>query len=161
MKLLDNGAVLMTQREVDDLLEYSTSLPTGTTPGKAWKKRVPPWAPKAKAEWRRGSYGKPYPEGHKYHGEIPIGWRSIRIEGREPFFPVDVRVPPPPMRGRMVAYVPPAPPPPDLPDGLWERSDGRLMYECIGCGRATELLVEADEFDPDVAYCGGSPRCLP
>ena len=30
MKLLVNGAVLLTKREFDDLLEYSSSLPTGT-----------------------------------------------------------------------------------------------------------------------------------
>lgn len=70
-------------------------------------------------------------------------------------------VPPPPMRGRITAVVwPPAPPPPELPEGLWERA-GRLFYTCLACERATELHCEPEEFDPDQAYCGGSPRCLP
>ena len=70
-------------------------------------------------------------------------------------------VPPAPMRGRMVAWVPPAPPEPELPEGVWRRADGRLMFECLSCQHAVELHCEPDEFDPAVAYCGGSPRCLP
>jgi len=31
---------LLTQKEFDDLLEYSTSIPTGTTIGKRWKRRI-------------------------------------------------------------------------------------------------------------------------
>lgn len=93
MKLLVNDAVLLTQREFRDLLEYSTTLPTGTTPGKVWKRRSPWWARSADADWWRGSYGKPYPEGHQFHGQIPIGWRRIRVEGTPPRWPADVRVP--------------------------------------------------------------------
>jgi hypothetical protein len=29
----------LTQRELDSMLEYSSSYPTGTTPGKRWKRR--------------------------------------------------------------------------------------------------------------------------
>lgn len=66
-------------------------------------------------------------------------------------------VPAPFLRGRPIAYVPP---PPELPEGLFERG-GRLFYDCLACGNATELDCDLDEFDPAVAYCGGSPRCLP
>lgn len=71
-------------------------------------------------------------------------------------------VPPAPMRGRIttVPIAPPAPPPVELPDGVWER-DGRLFYTCLSCERATELHCDLEEFDPAQAYCGGSPRCLP
>ncbi|MGY2732352.1 hypothetical protein [Sphingomonas sp. UYP23] len=92
---------VLTQREFDDLPEYSLSLPTGTTPGKAWKRRIPWNAPKDRAEWLRGTYGKPYPEGHEHFGSIPIGWCRIQILGRPAFFPTDVRVPAPAMRGRI------------------------------------------------------------
>lgn len=96
-------------------------------------------------------------------------------------------VPPPPMRGRITVWVPPVTcgycdgtgdvhridgewlgycpvcprPKPDLPEGVWQRADGTLMFECLGCDRAVELLVDPTEFDPAVAYCGGSPRCIP
>ncbi len=93
MKLLINGDVLLTRAEFKGLLEYSTTLPTGTTPGKAWKRREPWWEKPARAQWWRGVYGKPYPEGHEHHGRIPIGWRRIRIEGASARFPIDVRVP--------------------------------------------------------------------
>ncbi len=99
MKLLVNDAVLLTRREFADLLEYSTTLPTGTTAGKAWKARRPWNAPKDRAEWWRGVFGAPYPEGHKYHGQIPIGWRRVIVEGQPHHFPADVRVPAPTMRG--------------------------------------------------------------
>lgn len=156
-------ARMMTQREVDDLLEYSTSLPTGTTAGKAWKRRVPWNAPKDRAEWWRGTYGLPYPEGHEFEGQIPIGWRRIRIIGRPAFFPIDISVPPPVMRGRIMAVSiePPPPPPAELPEGLWDRADGTLMFECLGCERAVELECDPSEFHADTAYCGGSPRCIP
>ena len=48
---------------------------------------------------------------------------------------------------------------PELPDGLWER-DGELFYECLGCERAVRLEIDSSEYDPEMAYCGGSPRCL-
>lgn len=100
MHVLDNDAIALTRAEFDQLPEYSTTLPTGQTPGKAWKARVPPWASKARAQWHRGVYGKPYPEGHEHHGQIPIGWRAIVLIGRPPAFPQGVRLPAAPMRGR-------------------------------------------------------------
>jgi hypothetical protein len=95
MELLVNGAVLLTKREFDDLLEYSSSLPTGTTPGKAWKARN-----RVTGEWKRGVYGLPYPEGHRYHGQIPIGWRSIVVQGAPIAFPREVRIRRPWTNGR-------------------------------------------------------------
>lgn len=160
MKLLDNDALALTPAEFDALLEYSTTLPTGTTPGKAWKARKPFWAPAHRAEWWRGTYGLPYPEGHQHHGSVPIGWRRIVRLGQPAAFPWGVTVPPPPMRGRITAYVPPAPEPPQLPEGLWER-DGVLMCECRVCERAMPAECDPADFAPDMAYCGGSPRCCP
>lgn len=93
MMLLVNDAVLLTRQEFDALLEYSTTLPTGTTPGKTWKRRMPFWASSADANWWRGSFGLPYPEGHKYHGQVPIGWRRIRVAGTPPRWPAEVLVP--------------------------------------------------------------------
>lgn len=69
------GEVRMTQAEVDALLEYSRSLPTGTTPGKRWKLQV-----YAKVNgktvpdgWWLGEYGK-------VHGDqIDIQWSRISI----------------------------------------------------------------------------------
>lgn len=49
---------------------------------------------------------------------------------------------------------------PEFPDGVFERF-GRLWYTCLSCGQDRELKVDLSEFDPEVAYCGGSPRCLP
>lgn len=93
MKLMANDAVLLTRKEFRDLPEYSTTLPTGTTPGKAWKCRRPYWAKREDADWWRGVFGNPYPLGHRHHGQIPIGWRRIRVEGTPPRWPADVLVP--------------------------------------------------------------------
>jgi hypothetical protein len=51
-----------------------------------------------------------------------------------------------------------------LPDGLWRRSDGTLMYECVSCEQATEWPLGIAEFDInkyDLNLCGRSPRCCP
>lgn len=101
MHLLCNDAVALTAAEFDGLLEYSTTLPTGTTAGKAWKARRPFWASADRADWWRGSYGLPYHEGHEHFGQIPIGWRRIYRLGQPARFPSDLRVPPAPMRGRI------------------------------------------------------------
>lgn len=47
-----------------------------------------------------------------------------------------------------------------LPDGVWVKDD-RLVYDCLSCGQTVPLDCDLHEFDPAVAYCGGSPRCLP
>jgi hypothetical protein len=50
---------------------------------------------------------------------------------------------------------------PELPDGLWQGPGGKLLYRCRSCERSVELEVTVEEFDPEMAYCGGSPRCIP
>lgn len=53
--------IYLTQKEFDDLLDYSCSLPTGVIVGKKWKRRVPyrgePY------EWFLGEYRKSEREG--------------------------------------------------------------------------------------------------
>lgn len=77
--IIEADRVFMTERELRELREYSTSLPTGTTPGKRWRRAVRPWFDEPNDEWRMGEYGQPFPEGHKYFGEIPIYWRQIIV----------------------------------------------------------------------------------
>lgn len=57
--------ICMTQQEFDDLPEYSATLPTGTTPGKRWKRKIytgsrplptPPYHIFTE-EWLIGEYG--------------------------------------------------------------------------------------------------------
>ena len=53
-------------------------------------------------------------------------------------------------------------PEPELPEGLYQLvPDGLLYYNCRSCDCRTVFEGEAEEFDNDVAYCGGSDRCLP
>lgn len=48
-----------------------------------------------------------------------------------------------------------------LPEGTFMR-DGKVFAVCRSCERDYELGYDVDEgFDPDMSYCGGSPRCLP
>jgi hypothetical protein len=47
-----------------------------------------------------------------------------------------------------------------LPEGVFEQR-GQLVFVCRSCDQTVPLECDLDEFDPDVAYCGGSPRCLP
>lgn len=93
MTILCNGAVLLTVAEFRALLNYSGSLPTGTTPGKAWRRAAVYHRQGLRDEWWRGVYGEPYPEGHKLHGQIPIQWRRIVLLGVEHSWPRDVLVP--------------------------------------------------------------------
>lgn len=62
--------------------------------------------------------------------------------------------------GHMPGCAENVPPEDPLPDGVFEH-DGKLFYTCLSCGARTPLECDLDEFDPEVAYCGGSPRCLP
>lgn len=54
---------------------------------------------------------------------------------------------------------------PELPDGLYEGADGRLLFTCVSCGRRDcEWHGTADEFDPGNpdhrrGWCG--PHCCP
>lgn len=93
MILLANDEIGLTRAEFRDLLEYSTSLPTGQTPGKRWRRAIPAFGPGRAEEWWQGCFGEPYPEGHEHHGSIPIGWRRIRVLGSAPRWPSSIRVP--------------------------------------------------------------------
>jgi len=50
--------IVLIQSELDDLLEYSCSLPTGTTIGKRWKKNVNAYQHPHNPvpDWRMGEY---------------------------------------------------------------------------------------------------------
>lgn len=48
----------------------------------------------------------------------------------------------------------------ELPEGVFE-TDGKLMFVCRACDQTVELICDVEEFDPEMAYCGGSPWCLP
>ena len=85
--------VFLSTAQLRVLPEYSTSLPTGTTPGKQWRRAVRPWQTSPSAEWLLGEYGEPYPEGHKHHGKIPIFWREIVVVDAPRMWPRHVLVP--------------------------------------------------------------------
>ncbi|MCH7549650.1 MAG: hypothetical protein IH969_08985 [Candidatus Krumholzibacteriota bacterium] len=76
----------MRQEELDELLEYSTTLPTGTTIGKRWKRRVqvlqslPRRNPctvefSEPAVWHMGEYAE-----HPDPGKTAILWYEIVID---------------------------------------------------------------------------------
>lgn len=55
--------VFMTFKEFKDLPEYSVTIPTGTTPGKIWKARIPYHDG---GDWFLREF-EAYPEGHPDH----------------------------------------------------------------------------------------------
>lgn len=59
----------LTMQELNSLLEYSHSLPTGQTPGKLWRRRA------GKTGWWIGQYGEPSEDGKT----IPIYWHEVYI----------------------------------------------------------------------------------
>ena len=81
----------LTQTEFDELLEYSISIPTGTTIGKRWKRHIYTFKVKGKEfnagyiphdgtfvsdEWWLGEYIEdPIPN------QVGIRWREIKIAG--------------------------------------------------------------------------------
>lgn len=79
MRELPNGNLLMTTAELEKLPNYSCTLPTGTGEGKVWRRAADYYKQDVKDVWYRGRYGEPYPEGHQYHGQVPIEWRRIEI----------------------------------------------------------------------------------
>ncbi|MCK0533427.1 hypothetical protein [Sphingobium agri] len=83
----------LTVKQLRSLPEYSTSLPTGTAPGKQWRRAARPWHTTPSADWWLGEYGEPYPEGHEHHGQIPIYWRQIVVTDAPREWPRHVRVP--------------------------------------------------------------------
>lgn len=48
-----------------------------------------------------------------------------------------------------------------LPEGLSLQPNGRYWAVCRSCRGDFEWEGELNEFDPDMAYCFGSERCLP
>jgi hypothetical protein len=86
-------------------------------------------------------------------GEGVIGLRTFRgwLKGEQPAAPIARLL----LREFVGGWRPTL-----LPDGLFEIG-GKIMFECKSCGASTELSCDVEEFDPDMAYCGGSPRCLP
>ena len=81
----------LTTKEFDDLLEYSCSIPTGTTLGKRWKRHVfcfefegrklygwclPPGATIISDEWQQGEYVR-----SKKPGFVDIRWTEIVVAG--------------------------------------------------------------------------------
>ena len=71
MELESDGA-FMTLREFDGLLEYSSTLPTGQTLGKVWKKGTPYMEPRE--QWWLGQFVK-----HSDPKLVGINWREIFI----------------------------------------------------------------------------------
>lgn len=65
--LVDDRSAILTRQEFDELLEYSLSVPTGTTIGKRWKRKCTDC-------WLMGEY-EPDPE--KKEGWVQIRWRVI------------------------------------------------------------------------------------
>ncbi len=45
-------------------------------------------------------------------------------------------------------------------NAVWDE-DSMWVYPCRGCQEDCDINCEPDEFDPDMHYCGGSPRCCP
>jgi hypothetical protein len=51
---------------------------------------------------------------------------------------------------------------PMLPEGLWEDKRGVIMAQCRVCERWYAYGGDPEDgFDPNMSYCGGSPRCCP
>lgn len=67
--------IKLRRAEFDALLEYSCTLPTGTTVGKRWKRRVPyQYGPGDKLEWFLGEYVEdPDPT------KVGILWKRIQV----------------------------------------------------------------------------------
>lgn len=64
----------MTMQEFNELLEYSYSLPTGTTAGKVWKRQIGD-------DWWLGQYGDAQPiAGSNGEANVPIYWYQIGID---------------------------------------------------------------------------------
>ena len=84
--------IYLTQKEFDALPEYSISIPTGTTPGKLWKRHIftflidgaiysgghiPSGHKPIQDDWWLGEYQQPV------NGQIEIKWRLIVIKNNE------------------------------------------------------------------------------
>lgn len=84
--------IFLTSAQWRGLLEYSTSLPTGTTEGKMWRRADQPRFNRVSDAWHMGRYGRPYPADHRFAGQVPITWRQIVIIDAPRLWPRDVLV---------------------------------------------------------------------
>ncbi|WP_152664047.1 hypothetical protein [Sphingomonas sp. SRS2] len=71
---------------------YSCSLPTGTTPGKYWRRAAAYRFQEPSDQWLIGQYGEPFPEGHELQGRSPIRWWQVVVTDAPRFWPRDVVV---------------------------------------------------------------------
>ncbi|ULH17401.1 hypothetical protein MF271_18955 (plasmid) [Deinococcus sp. KNUC1210] len=65
----------LTQTELDDLLQYDHTLPTGVVIGKRWKRNVSRWY--KDWPWSVGEYTRE--SGPQHPGETDITWYAVRI----------------------------------------------------------------------------------
>ena len=77
----DQRKVWLTLEQFDALDDYSCSVPTGTTIGKKWRRRVPYEYPITKdTRWYQGQYVH-----HSDPGKVGIQWSLIeRVDGQHP-----------------------------------------------------------------------------
>lgn len=66
--------VELTQAEFDALLEYSTTIPTGKTIGKQWKRQL--YYGKYRLEWLRCEY---VPDKEDPDNYVGMEWKKIKI----------------------------------------------------------------------------------
>lgn len=70
----------VSQRELEELLEYSSSLPTGTTIGKVWKRKIfDQQSGRFTGRYRLGEYVPETVEPWKSKGYVGIQWRDVVI----------------------------------------------------------------------------------
>lgn len=77
--LVDDKSAVMAFSEFKALLNYSASLPTGTTPGKRWRAKY-----RGTGNWWMGEYLDDIrvdPRGARFGKTIGIKWRRILIVG--------------------------------------------------------------------------------
>lgn len=65
----------LTQAEFEALLEYSTTIPTGKTIGKQWKRQL--YYGKHRGEWVRAEY---VPDAEDPENYVGIQWHKIEIK---------------------------------------------------------------------------------
>lgn len=79
-KRKEPGVVEMTKGAFDDMLEYSTTLPTGTTLGKRWKCRRPVRDDgRGPPDWYQGEYVEEKDPALKAKGYVGIVWKKIKL----------------------------------------------------------------------------------
>jgi hypothetical protein len=76
--------VELTQRELDELLEYSCSLPTGKTIGKRWKRNILAYNPNPAAHAEGAIIGPEWVMGEYIEDKDPemigIRWSRIKVK---------------------------------------------------------------------------------